>query len=114
MKKPTYEELESRLELIANEFASFKARLPQLKVIPFDGCENMDDVSLAEDIGFNLAINQMWAADDSTPLLNSFISELKAKAIEVCADDMASENNIGSLEVDAMYEYASLIRKGKS
>ncbi|CZW22986.1 hypothetical protein LQZ39_14680 [Enterobacter cloacae complex sp. RIVM_C039474] len=47
-----------------------------------------------------------------TPATDAFLAEVRARAIETCADDMASENNIGGNEVDAMYVYAENLRKG--
>lgn len=47
-----------------------------------------------------------------TPATEAVLAEVRASAIETCADDMASENNIGGNEVDAMYVYAENLRKG--
>ncbi|MDU7377899.1 MAG: hypothetical protein E7L09_05940 [Enterobacteriaceae bacterium] len=47
-----------------------------------------------------------------TPATDAEIAALRAEAIEKCADDMASENNIGGHEVDAMYAYARQLRDG--
>lgn len=47
------------------------------------------------------------------PATDAARAVLRAEAIEKCADDMASENNIGGHEVDAMYAYARQLRESK-
>ncbi|MEN0626650.1 hypothetical protein AAIG33_04315 [Phytobacter ursingii] len=48
-----------------------------------------------------------------TPATDAARASLRAEAIEKCADDMTSENNIGGHEVDAMYAYARRLRESK-
>ncbi|MDV2874447.1 eae-like domain protein [Phytobacter diazotrophicus] len=50
---------------------------------------------------------------EQTPATEAAIAALRAEAIEKCADDMASENNIGGHEVDAMYAFARQLRESK-
>lgn len=47
-----------------------------------------------------------------TPATDAFLAEVRASIIETCADDLASQNNIGAHEHNAMYIYAENLRKG--
>ncbi|MBJ3795528.1 hypothetical protein ACJYFV_16290 [Enterobacter asburiae] len=51
-------------------------------------------------------------AVNETPETDSFLAEVRAIAIETCADDFVSKNNIGGYEIDAIYVYAENLRKG--
>ncbi|HDR2474177.1 TPA: hypothetical protein QCI26_003912 [Enterobacter soli] len=50
--------------------------------------------------------------DIETPATDAFLAEVRASTIETCADDLASQNNIGAHEHNAMYIYAENLRKG--
>lgn len=71
------------------------------------GLEWKPTEKLLEDCG-NVASDAL-----QTPATDAAIAALRAEAIEKCADDMASENNIGGHEVDAMYAFARQLRESK-
>lgn len=104
----TIENLQMKLEKLAAENAGLKA-----------AAEFATAPDMWEELGGNVMRYQYqeWYADRlksamETPATGVFLAEVRAIAIETCADDMASENNIGGNEVDAMYVYAENLRKG--
>ncbi len=62
------------------ENARLKSAIPQLRDIDDDN-DNMDDVSLAEDFGFNHAIERMMRRISETPATDAFLAEIEHKAI---------------------------------
>ncbi|HBA6774849.1 ead/Ea22-like family protein [Escherichia coli] len=72
-------ELETNLAALAVENAGIKSAIPQLRDIDADN-DNMDDVSLAEDFGFNHAIERMRRQIPETPATDAFLAEVKTEA----------------------------------
>lgn len=75
-----FAEAEAKCAALAVENAGIKSAIPQLRDIDADN-DNMDDVSLAEDFGFNHAIERMRRQIPETPATDAFLAEIERKAI---------------------------------
>ncbi|EFN9542141.1 hypothetical protein QHF62_000775 [Escherichia coli] len=73
-------ELEGNCAALAAENAGIKSAIPESRDIEDDN-DNMDDVSLAEDFGFNHAIELMRRRIPETPATDAFLAEIERKAI---------------------------------
>lgn len=62
------------------ENAGIKSAIPEPRDIEYDN-DNMDDVSLAEDFGFNHAVERMRRQIPETPATDAFLAEIERKAI---------------------------------
>lgn len=69
-----------RANALAAENAVIKSAIPEPRDIEDDN-DNMDDVSLAEDFGFNHAIERMRRRIPETPVTDAFLAEIERKAI---------------------------------
>ena len=72
--------LEAKFAALAAENAGIKSAIPESRYIEADN-DNMDDVSLAEDFGFNHAIERMRRQIPETPATDAFLAEIERKAI---------------------------------
>ncbi|MBB7505474.1 ead/Ea22-like family protein [Escherichia coli] len=78
-------ELEVNLAALAVENVEIKSAIPEPRDIEDDN-DNMDDVSLAEDFGFNHAIERMRRRIPETPATDAFLSDVRAGAFnDLCA-----------------------------
>ena len=84
-----FAEAEAKCAALAVENAGIKSAIPQLRDIDADN-DNMDDVSLAEDFGFNHAIERMRRQIPETPATDAFLAEVRASAIP----DEATERDL--------------------
>ncbi|WNK02308.1 ead/Ea22-like family protein [Escherichia coli] len=101
-------ELETNLAALAVENAGIKSAIPQLRDIDADN-DNMDDVSLAEDFGFNHAIERMRRQIPETPATDAFLAEVRAQGVEMLAKNHQSIVNAlkgDSLFSDGEYRHA--------
>ncbi|EEW8591020.1 ead/Ea22-like family protein, partial [Escherichia coli] len=71
--------LEKERAALAAENAGIKSAIPESRDIEDDN-DNMDDVSLAEDFGFNHAIELMRRRIPETPATDAFLAEVRAEA----------------------------------
>ncbi|HGT7467632.1 TPA: ead/Ea22-like family protein [Escherichia coli] len=78
-------ELETNLAALAVENAGIKSAIPQLRDIDADN-DNMDDVSLAEDFGFNHAIERMRRQTPETPATDAFLAEVRAQGLDAAIE----------------------------
>ncbi|HEA9475000.1 TPA: ead/Ea22-like family protein [Escherichia coli] len=77
-------ELETNLAALAVENVGIKSAIPEPRDIEDDN-DNMDDVSLAEDFGFNHAIERMRRRIE-TPATDAFLADVRAGAFnDLCA-----------------------------
>ncbi|WP_370426885.1 ead/Ea22-like family protein [Escherichia coli] len=77
-------ELKANLVALAAENAVIKSAIPEPRDIEDDN-DNMDDVSLAEDFGFNHAIERMRRRIE-TPATDAFLADVRAGAFnDLCA-----------------------------
>lgn len=75
-----YAALEAKCAALAAENAVIKSAIPEKLDIDVNN-DNMDDVSLAEDFGFNHAVEMMRRRIPETPATDSFLAEIERKAI---------------------------------
>lgn len=77
-------ELEANFTVLAVENVGIKSAIPEPRDIEDDN-DNMDDVSLAEDFGFNHAIERMRRRIE-TPATDAFLADVRAGAFnDLCA-----------------------------
>lgn len=69
-----------KFSALAAENVGIKSAIPEPRDIEDDN-DNMDDVSLAEDFGFNHAIERMRRRIPETPATDAFLTEIERKAI---------------------------------
>lgn len=81
----TIDNLEVKCAALAVENAVIKSAIPQLRVIDADN-DNMDDVSLAEDFGFNHAIERMRRQIPETPTTDAFLAEVRAQGVDAAIE----------------------------
>lgn len=74
-------ELETNLAALAVENVGIKSAIPEPRDIEDDN-DNMDDVSLAEDFGFNHAIERMRRRIPETPATDAFLADVRAVAFD--------------------------------
>lgn len=103
----TIENTQMQLEKMAAENAGLKALAR--------GWANATDDRLFEEHG-EIFHDSIEACEEELkticPATDDFLAEVRASTIETCADDLASQNNIGAHEHNAMYIYAENLRKG--
>ncbi|EES4038310.1 TPA: ead/Ea22-like family protein [Escherichia coli] len=75
-------ELEGNRAALAAENAGIKSAIPEPLDIEDDN-DNMDDVSLAEDFGFNHAVERMRRQIPETPTTDAFLAEVRAQGLEM-------------------------------
>ncbi|HAJ1934468.1 TPA: hypothetical protein RVE83_004393 [Escherichia coli] len=80
-----FAEAEAKYAALAAENAGIKSAIPESRDIEDDN-DNMDDVSLAEDFGFNHAIERMRRQIPETPTTDAFLSEVRAQGVEMFAE----------------------------
>ncbi|HAW0941999.1 TPA: ead/Ea22-like family protein [Escherichia coli] len=84
-----FAEAEAKCAALAVENAGIKSAIPQLRDIDADN-DNMDDVSLAEDFGFNHAIERMRRQIPETPATDAFLAEVRAQGVKSLSNAVQS------------------------
>jgi len=86
--------IQAERDQLAAECAALKKAVPPLKMINADN-DSWDDVSIAEDIGFNAAISTILRNLPQTPATDRFLAEQRAQgvdaAIEAAKQEVANE-----------------------
>ena len=77
--------LEAKCAALAAENAGIKSAIPESRDIEDDN-DNMDDVSLAEDFGFNHAIGRMRRQIPETPTTDAFLAEVRAQGVDAAIE----------------------------
>ena len=77
--------LEAKCAALAAENAGIKSAIPESRDIE-DDTDNMDDVSLAEDFGFNHAIERMRRQIPETPTTDAFLAEVRAQGVDAAIE----------------------------
>ena len=77
--------LEAKCAALAAENAGIKSAIPESRDIEDDN-DNMDDVSLAEDFGFNHAIGRMRRQIPETPTTDAFLAEVLAQGVDAAIE----------------------------
>ncbi|EHF0796575.1 hypothetical protein E5101_03220 [Shigella flexneri] len=115
-------ELEGNCAALAAENAGIKSAIPESRDIEDDN-DNMDDVSLAEDFGFNHAIDRMRRQIPETPTADAFLAEVRAQGLEMFAQkcNSKSEQSLASdirdnwkLLGEHATDFADELRRGSS
>ncbi|EGO3600147.1 TPA: ead/Ea22-like family protein [Escherichia coli] len=115
-------ELEGDCAALAAENAGIKSAIPESRDIEDDN-DNMDDVSLAEDFGFNHAIERMRRQIPETPTTDAFLAEVRAQGLEMFAQkcNSKSEQSLASdirdnwkLLGEHATDFADELRRGSS
>lgn len=78
-------ELEGNFTALVAENAGIKSAIPESRDIEDDN-DNMDDVSLAEDFGFNHAIERMRRQIPETPTTDAFLAEVRAQGVDAAIE----------------------------
>ncbi|HAY3657342.1 TPA: hNH endonuclease [Escherichia coli] len=81
----TIDNLEAKCAALAAENAGIKSAIPESRDIEDDN-DNMDDVSLAEDFGFNHAIERMRRQIPETPTTDAFLAEVRAQGVDAAIE----------------------------
>ena len=115
--------LEAKCAALAAENAVIKSAIPEPRDIEDDN-DNMDDVSLAEDFGFNHAIERMRRRIPETPVTDALLAEVRAQAFnDLCSvfvkDATVAGRDDGDIvtvkeATDALLHCAEQLRKGGS
>ncbi|MFL3338196.1 hypothetical protein ACJ0NE_08655 [Klebsiella oxytoca] len=95
---------------LAAENVGMKEAIPQLKNIDYQN-ESMDDVTLAEEIGFNAAVMAMHRWVPKTPATDRIVAGIKADGVEEWVSSRGGRWN-GTTE-EAL-KFAKQLREGKS
>ncbi|CAM7587778.1 Ead/Ea22-like family protein [Escherichia coli] len=95
-----FAEAEAKCAALAVENAGIKSAIPQLRDIDADN-DNMDDVSLAEDFGFNHAIERMRRQIPETPATDAFLAEVRAQGVEMLAKN--HQSIVNALKGDSLF-----------
>lgn len=115
--KPSYEELEAKCLALAAENAGLKASIPQQRNVEFDN-DSMDDISLAEDVGFNDAVERMKINMSKTPSTDAFLAEVRARGVDSGIDTLMSNLNHQHQAVEQAINilriHANRLREGKA
>ena len=115
-------DLEAKCAALAAENAGIKSAIPESRDIEDDN-DNMDDVSLAEDFGFNHAIERMRRQIPETPTTDAFLAEVRAQGLEMFAQkcNSKSEQSLASdirdnwkLLGEHATDFADELRRGSS
>jgi hypothetical protein len=107
--------LQEQVRALAAESVLIKSSVPNLKDIEFDN-ENMDDVSIGEDIGFNETVELMKKCLGQTPATDAIIREIRAQAIEALRDSISDIDNGIENTIDLHHyctDFAARIRAGE-
>ena len=93
---------------LAAENVALKLSIPEPRDVEFDN-DSMDDVSLAEDVGFNDAIGQMKINISKTTATDRIVAWIKADGVEEFASYISLYNS--SAERHAI-NFAQQLREG--
>ncbi|EKS1065491.1 ead/Ea22-like family protein [Escherichia coli] len=107
-------ELETNLAALAAENAVIKSAIPEPRDIEDDN-DNMDDVSLAEDFGFNHAIELMRRRIPETPATDAFLAEVRAQGVDTAIEHLHKKFKgtvLVGVPVMALEYLAAELRKG--
>lgn len=96
-----YAALEAKCVALAAENALIKSAIPEPRDIEVDN-DNMDDVSLAEDFGFNHAIELMKRRIPETPATDALLAEVRAQGVELFAESQKEYVRKNRNELDSM------------
>lgn len=115
--------VEAVINALAAENVALKLAMPEPRNVEFDN-DSMDDVSLAEDVGFNDAIGQMKINISKTPATDRIVAGIKADGVEefsktlegaadICGKSKAWEAQENLLDfAERGFDFAKQLREG--
>ncbi|ELV9336155.1 TPA: hypothetical protein KEY04_003626 [Escherichia coli] len=109
-----FAEAEAKCAALAAENAVIKSAIPEPRDIEDDN-DNMDDVSLAEDFGFNHAIELMRRRIPETPATDAFLAEVRAQGVDTAIEHLHKKFKgtvLVGVPVMALEYLAAELRKG--
>ncbi|HHO6714246.1 TPA: hypothetical protein ACRVQG_003302 [Klebsiella variicola] len=99
------------MDKLAAENVGLKEAIPQLKNIDYQN-ESMDDVTLAEEIGFNAAVMAMHRWVPKTPATDRIVAEAEARGVEKAIAHLEKKfSNIG-VQIMNLQWLADSLREG--
>ncbi|MED9866846.1 hypothetical protein RCO02_08180 [Escherichia coli] len=104
-------ELETNLAALVVENVGIKSAIPEPRDIEDDN-DNMDDVSLAEDFGFNHAIERMRRRIPETPTTDAFLAEVRAQGVEMFSEKFGGGTPLSNMVKEVAADFAAKLRKG--
>ena len=104
---PAGVDLQDWVKQLAAENVGLKASIPPLKIIN-DVTDSWDDVSLAEEVGFNLAISAIMKNIPDTPATDRIVAGIKADGVEQAANACYGAGYI----CETLLAYAQQLREG--
>ncbi|HFZ1320546.1 TPA: hypothetical protein ACIJR5_001968 [Klebsiella aerogenes] len=81
IREQKFLKLAKAFKQVAGENVGLKQAIPQLKNIDYQN-ESMDDVTLAEEIGFNAAVMAMHRWVPKIPATDRIVAEAEARGVE--------------------------------
>ncbi|MDU9141253.1 hypothetical protein RW675_11905 [Klebsiella aerogenes] len=108
---PAGVDLQDWVKKLAAENVGLKASIPPLKMIN-DVTDSWDDVSLAEEVGFNLAISAIMKNIPDAPATDRIVAEAEARGIEKGIAHLENKfSNIG-VQIMNLQWLADSLREG--
>ncbi|HFT4289045.1 TPA: hypothetical protein ACHT7S_003167 [Klebsiella pneumoniae] len=91
IREQKFLKLAKAFKQLTAENVALKEAIPQLKNIDYQN-ENMDDVALAEGIGFNAAVMAMHRWVPKTPATDRIVAGIKADGVEMFVEKCREES----------------------
>lgn len=95
------------MDKLAAENVALKASIPPMKMIN-DVTDSWDDVSLAEEVGFNRAISAIMKNIPETPTTDRIVAGIKADGVEQAANECYGAGYI----CETLLAYSQQLREG--
>ena len=113
IREQKFLKLAKAFKQLAAENVGMKEAIPQLKNIDYQN-ESMDDVTLAEEIGFNAAVMAMHRWAHKTPATDRIVAGIKADAIDEAAVELDRVDTVASTRVIGfkLREFSQQLREG--
>lgn len=107
IREQKFLKLAKAFKQLAAENVGLKAAIPQLKNIDYQN-ESLDDVTLAEDIGFNAAVMAMHRWVHETPATDRIVAGIKADGVEELAKRRRAAAKVALDEFNDVKNHAEL------
>ncbi|MCW9304126.1 hypothetical protein [Klebsiella pneumoniae] len=113
IREQKFLKLAKAFKQLAAENVALKAAVPEPRNVEFDN-DSLDDVSLAEDFGFNDAIGKMKINMCKTPATERIVAEAEARGVEKAIAHLEKKfSNIG-VQIMNLQWLADSLREGAS
>nr|UVM95895.1 MAG: hypothetical protein [Bacteriophage sp.] len=108
IKEEKYLKIAKLCAQLAAENVGVKGAIPQLKNIDYQN-ESMDDVTLAEEIGFNAAVMATHRWIPKTPATDRIVAGIKADGVE---EWVSSRGGLWNGTTEEALKFAKQLREG--